>query len=123
MIREVRQSRRIKMRLSLKDSSLFHLPNNPHMLHLGTISYGLREFIVMTCIRGEHVGKTFIEEVVLSSIDYSKDVFASCKFVSDDNLANDLAAFANEKGLLDIKSRMNELGEMGKLSWMSDLKK
>jgi hypothetical protein len=103
----------------VKDSNLFQLPNNPHMLHLGTIGYGLREFIVMACITGQHSGKCYIEEVVLNTIDFSKDVFANLKFVSDDNLAFDLAKFAEEKGLTDVKRRMQELSDMGKLGWLT----
>ena len=82
------------------------------MLHLGTIGYGLREFIVMHCRRGPHNGQTYIEEVVLNNVDFSTDVFANCKFIDDDNLAQDLAAFAEEKGLLDIRKRMHEGGRL-----------
>ena len=106
------------MRFSIKDSNLFLLPNNTHMLHLATISYGLREFIVMACIRGANAGKCYIEEAVLESRDFSKDIFANCKFISDDNLAFDLAKFADMKGLTDMKKRYKELEEQGKLNWL-----
>jgi hypothetical protein len=107
------------MRFVVKDSNLFKLPNNPHMMHLATISYGLREFIVMACIEGNHKGKCYIEEVVLESRDFSKDVWANCKFISDDNLAFDLAKFAEDKGLTDMKKRFNELNEKGKMNWLT----
>jgi len=84
------------------------------MLHLGTIGYGLREFIVMTCIYGPHYGKTYIEEVVLTSVNFSEDVYANCKFIEDDNLAEDLAKFAEEKQLTSIGNRANELIDTGK---------
>ena|SRR3972149_9622561 len=106
------------MRFKVKDSNLFQVPNNPHLLHLATIGYGLREFIVVACISGEHLGKCFIEEVVLENIDFCKDVFANCKFIKDDNLAFDLAKFAEEKGLTDMRKRFNELGDQGKLGWV-----
>jgi hypothetical protein len=83
------------------------------MVHLGTIGYGLREFVVMTCVRGPKKGNTYIEEVVLTSVDYTEDVFANCKFIEDDNLANDLANYAREQGLLDIKGRSPEMMEAG----------
>ena len=51
-----------------------------------------------------HQGKVYIEEVVLNSVDFSKDIFASCKFISDENLAHDLAAFVQEKGLLNRRA-------------------
>ena len=105
--------------MRIKDSNLFLLPNNPHMLHLGTIQDGLREFIVMTCIRGEHKGKTYIEEVVLNTVDWTSDVFANLRFIQDDNLATDLAKFSEEKGLTDIGKRMNELGDTGRLTWIN----
>jgi hypothetical protein len=88
------------------------------MLHLGTIAYGLREFIVMTCIKGPYKGRTYIEEVVLNTIDFSKDVFANCKFIEDDNLAMDLVKYAEENGITDIPKRLNELGDSRRLSWM-----
>jgi hypothetical protein len=91
------------------------------MLHLGTIEYGLREFIVMACIRGPRSGQVFIEEVVLNTVDFSNDVFANCKFIEDDNLAFDLAKFAEDKKLTDVKTRINELGDTGRLLWIADL--
>ena len=100
-------TKRVKFRV--KNSNIFLLPGNGHMLHLGTIEYGLREFIVMTCIGGPHQGKTYIEEIVLNTVDFSKDVFANCKFIEDDNLAFDLAKFAEDKGLTDIKNRVDEV--------------
>lgn len=99
------------------------MPGNSHMLHLGTIEYGLREFVVMTCVgAGEHNGKTYIEEVVLTSQSYSEDVTAHCKFIEDDNLAFDLAKFAEEQGLTDMKKRAEELQDRQKLGWMTGLK-
>lgn len=106
------------MRFQIKSSSLHLIPNNNHMLHLGTIGYGLREFIVMACIRGPKAGQCYIEEVVLNTTDFSNDVFANCKFIDDDNLANDLANFAEEKKLTDMKLRFEELKDQGKLKWM-----
>ena len=104
------------MRFKVIDSNLFLLPGNPHMLHLGTISYGLREFIAMVCIKNppllngnNYVGKCYIEEVVLESKDFSKDVYANCKFIEDNNLANDLARFAEEKGLLNVPEHLNRI--------------
>lgn len=91
------------MRLKVKNCSRFRLPgSNKHFIHLGTIEYGIREFIVFHCTAGPKAGNTYIEEVVLTSVDWTEDVFANCKFVSDDNLAQDLAAFATEQGLLNI---------------------
>ena len=72
----------------------------------------------MSCIRGPQAGKCYIEEVVLESKDFSKDVFANCKFIADDNLAFDLAKFAEEQGLTDMKKRFNELGDRGKFEWL-----
>lgn len=107
------------MRFQLKNSNLFLVPGNKHMLHLGTIGYGLREFIVMACIRGPQSGQVYIEEVVLNTVDFSQDVFANCKFIEDDNLAFDLAKYAEEQGITDVPKRLNELGETGRLSWIT----
>lgn len=106
-------------RFQVKDSNIFPLPNNGHMLHLATITYGLREFIVMTCVRGPAKGNCYIEEVVLTSVDYSKDVFANFKFIDDDSLAFDLAKFAEEQGITDMKKRTQELQDLKKLSWLA----
>lgn len=107
------------MRFIVKNKDIFPLPNNKHMLHLATIGYGLREFVVMVCRAGPHVQKCYIEEVVLNSVDFQKDVWANLKFISDDNLAADLAAFCEEKKITDMKERFNELGDRGKLSWLA----
>ena len=77
------------------------------MLHIGTIGYGLREFIAMLCIAGPKQGSFYIEEVVLNTVDFTNDVFANLKFIDDDNLAIDLAAFVEEKNLRDM-SRIAE---------------
>lgn len=94
------------------------------MLHLGTIEYGLREFVVFTCIaKGTpYFGKTYIEEVVLTSQDFSKDITAHCKFIEDDSLAFDLAKFAEEQGITDMKKRTQELLETNKLGWLTGSK-
>jgi hypothetical protein len=97
------------------DSSIFQLPGNPHMLHLGTIEDGFRQYVVMTCISGQHRGKTYIEEVVLTSTDWTKDVFANLKFIENDNEAHEVALYAETKGLTNVKERLNELIDTGRL--------
>ena len=104
--------------MKVKNSNIFPLPGNPHMLHLGTIEKGLQEFIVMACIRGSHRGKVFIEEAVLTTVDWSKDVFGNCKFIQDDALAEDLAKFAEMKGLTDMKKVFNHIQAIGKTEWL-----
>ena len=101
------------MRFTVKSDTMFKLPNNPHLIHLATIMYGLREFIVMICRGPLCEGKVYIEEVVLTSVDYQKDVFANLKFIDEDNLAFDLAKFADSKGLLDMEKRLGQDIEMG----------
>jgi hypothetical protein len=87
--------------MKLINSDIFPMPQNPHILHLGSIQSGMHEYILMKCIHGRHQGKVYIEEVVLNSVNYSEDVFANLKYISDDNVAKDLAAFVQEKGLLN----------------------
>jgi hypothetical protein len=102
------------MAFKIKNSDLFVLPGNPHMLHLATISKGLQEYVVMLCIKNpplampgqNYTGRVYIEEAVLENKDFSKDIFANLKFIDDDNLANDLAAFARDHGILDIQAQM-----------------
>ena len=59
--------------------------------------------------------EAYIEEVVLISQSWTEDVTAHCKFIEDDNLANDLAEFVQEQGLLDMKKIINQLMDQGKL--------
>jgi len=106
------------VRFQLKNSNVFKVPGNAHMLHLGTIGYGLREFIVMLCTQGAQRGQCYIEEVVLNNVDWSSDVFANCKFVDDDALAEDLAKFAEEKGITEMKKLNELLMSTGRTSWI-----
>jgi len=85
------------------------------MLHLGTITYGLKEFVVMLDRTSQ---KAYIEEVVLTSQSFSEDITAHCKFIEDDNLAEDLARFAEEHKLTDMKERANELNDLKRLEWL-----
>lgn len=72
----------------------------------------------MLCIRGPHTGKYYIEEVVLNTVDWTSDVFANLKFIEDDQLANDLAEFAEEKGLRDMRKITETLLAMGHSDWL-----
>lgn len=100
------------MRFFLKDTNVFPLPGNNHMLHIATISYGLREFVGMLDRRTQ---KFYIEEVVLESKDLQKDIWANFKFIEDDNLAYDLAKFCEEKKVLDMKKLQERLIDERKL--------
>ncbi len=93
------------------------MPGNNHLMHMATIGYGLREFIVMVGVRGPSKGSAYIEEAVLTSVDYNDDVYAHLKFIDDDNLANDLAEWVTEVGLLDMKERGFEAFEQGLKLW------
>ena len=53
----------------------------------------------------------------MTTVDYSEDVYANLKFIDDDNLANDLAEWVQEKGLLDMKERGFESFEQGIKLW------
>lgn len=88
------------MRFTVKDTNVFPLPGNKHLLHIATIGYSLREFVAMLDISTQ---KLYIEELVLESKDFERDVWANFKFIEDDNLARDLAAFCQEKQVLDMK--------------------
>ena len=105
------------MRFQVKNKNIFPMPGNGHLIHMATIGYGLREFIVMVGVSGPTKGKAYIEEAVLTSVDYSEDVYANLKFIKDDNLAEDLAKWAMERGLLDMKERGFESFEQGIKLW------
>jgi len=101
----------------LKNSNIFPMPNSRgRLLHLGTIEYGLREFVVML---SPPDGRIYIEEVVLNTVDFSNDVFANCKHINDDNLFNDLSMFVQEKKLTDMGRIANRLIDQGKMSWLT----
>ncbi len=92
-------------RMKVTDSNVFALPGNPHMFHLVTVKMGFREFVAMMDNRTQ---KVYIEEVVLESKDFTKDVWANLKFIEDDILAFDLARYLEHKNLLSIK-RVQEI--------------
>jgi hypothetical protein len=87
------------MKFKLVDTNLFYLPGNPHMLHIASIRGGLREFIMMLDVNTQYI---YIEECVLTSVDFQKDVWANLKFIEDDNLAYDLAKFCEENKVQDM---------------------
>lgn len=108
------------MGFKLTDTNIYPLQNNQHMLHLGTISNGLHEYVVMLCINGEKKGKCYIEQLVYTSLDYSDDVTGHFKYIKDDNLAFDLTKFAEQHKLTDVSERLMELSDQGKASWLID---
>jgi len=75
----------------------------------------------MACVHGPQKGKTYIEEVVLNTVDWTSDVFANLKFIDDDNLAFDLAKYAEENGLTDMKKVAERLFSTGRQSWLTGL--
>lgn len=85
---------------TVKDTNLFYLPGNKHMIHIASLGRGLHEYIVMLDTRTE---KMYIEEVVLESKNFSDDVWANLKFIDDDNLAFDLAKFCELKKIIDME--------------------
>lgn len=110
------------MRFRVLNSNIFPLPCNPHMLHLGTIGSGLREFVVMYCRSGPKSGHVFIEEAVLVNIDFSKDTFACFKFIKDDDEAIEIANYAAEKNMTNTIEIANRLFSMRRESWLMDKK-
>jgi len=101
--------------LKLKDSNIFLIPNNLHVLHLATIGYGLREFV---CMLDRRTNKVYIEEVVLQGNDNEGNVWCNFKFIQEDELAFDLAKFCEMKGVLDMKKIMEKLIDMDKKTWI-----
>lgn len=107
------------MRLLVKNSNIFPLPGNPHMIHLGTIGRGLREFVVLLCTQGLSQGQCYIEEVVIQSVNWDEDVFANLKFIQDDELAEELYVFAAENKLTDMKTVSETLISSRRESWLN----
>jgi len=94
------------------------MPGNAHALHLATIEYGFREFIVILITKGPKQGNCYIEEAVLNTVDWTSDVFANLKFITDDNLAEDLARYAEEQGVTDMKKIHELLVSTKRQSWI-----
>ena len=104
---------------TVKDSNIYPMPGSAgQALHLATITHGLKEYVVFVYITGPAQGNTYIEEVVVTSVDFSSDVFAHCKFIEDDNLAYDLAKFVEEKQLINQRKIAETLLDRGKFSWI-----
>lgn len=72
----------------------------------------------MLSVTGEKSGQMFIEEVVLTSVDFADDTYAHCKFIDDEALAQDLAHFAYLTKLTDMKDIANTLFDRGKSDWL-----
>lgn len=89
-------------RFRVLNTELEIIPGNPHMLHVATIGWGLRMFIVMLDIWNSR-RRIYIEELVTESFDFTKDIWGHFRFIDDDQLAWDLAKFSEEKGFLDMK--------------------
>ena len=49
---------------------------------------------------------------IMRAFTFKNDVYANCKFIEDDNLAQDLAAFAEENKLLDMEERIVQGGNL-----------
>lgn len=99
--------------IKIKNKNIFPIPGNPHMLHLATLSKGLREFYVMVCISGAHKGKCYIEEYVPTTVSFSDDIFGNFKFIQNDEEAKELADFCERYKLNDIGERSGEMVETG----------
>lgn len=99
--------------LKLLNKNIFQIPGNPHMLCLGKIGKGLREFWCLLCIAGAHKGKCYIEEYVATSVDWKNDIFGNFKFIQDDEEAEELTRFAEMHKLTDIGERSGEMVESG----------
>lgn len=97
--------------MKITNSSIFPLPYNTDFIHLGTILDNGKEYFVFVSVRGSCKGKCYIEEF--------HSISNSLTFIEDDNLAIDLARFAEEKGITDIPKRITELGETKRL-WLLD---
>ena len=48
------------MRFYIKNKNLFPMPGNSHLIHMATVGYGLRAFIVMIGVSGIVKGKAYI---------------------------------------------------------------
>lgn len=113
------------MRFYLKNTDTFPLPNGfptptgDCFLHLATIGYGLREFIAFACVRGPSQGQAYIEEAVLVSNSNNQEVAANLTRIKDENLKYDLAQWLEDKQLLDMEKRFNEIISKGKLEWLT----
>jgi hypothetical protein len=108
------------MRIVITDSNVYPIDKNPHMLHICSLQRGLREYWVMLCVQGEHKGKCYIEELVPNTSSFKDDIFGNFKFIEDDDLALELAQFAQEHKLIDVAEKAAELADQGKLHWLTD---
>lgn len=115
------------MRLSLKDTNIFPMPKNPQMLHLASVGYGLREFVAMlcvydanaTCIEDDKAGNLYIEELVTTSVDFTKDVYGHFKFIEEDHLVEDIVDFLNERDILAQEKIVQILQERRRFGWLT----
>jgi hypothetical protein len=99
--------------IRITDKNIYPIPGNPHMLHLATLSKGLRDFWVMLAVAGQCKGKCYIEEYVPTTVSWSDDIFGNFKFIQSDEEAEELTRFAEHHKLTDISERASEMCETG----------
>jgi len=73
--------------LILSDTNRYLLPGGTGALHLATVLDGLREYICFY-----YGGNVYIEEITGGHLE----------FIEDDRLAEEIAEFLRERGVLDI---------------------
>ena len=102
--------------VKLKSRDIFLIPGNSHMLCLGKLTRGLKEFWIMLCVRCPHIptcaegkcpydGRCYIEEFRWENSSFHQ--------VNNDEEITELTRFAELHKLTDIINRANEMIEVG----------
>lgn len=107
------------MRFVLKDTNIFPMDSNPHMLHIATVGYGLRDFVCMLCIMGSKANNLYIEELVPTTNSSVEDIYGNFKFIDDDDLATELAMFLAMHNITSIDKIASILAETKRIGWLT----
>jgi hypothetical protein len=100
--------------MSLKNKDIAQLSD--HMIRLGIITRGLKEFWVMLCFSCPHTimclkGRCPMEsQCFIEEYDWKNDAFIQ---VDDDNEIEDLTRFSEQHKLTDVSERAAEMVELG----------
>jgi hypothetical protein len=85
------------------------MPGNNHMWHLATVVDGLKTYVAMICLQGKKKGNVYIEELVTTTVDFTKDIYGNFRFIKDEIEALSVKSFLDSRKMLDAKDRFEQM--------------
>lgn len=113
------------MNIRIKNSNIFIIPTDKpehRFLHLATLATGIieREFWILLCYKCPGYHPVYAPDCSFSECKHDqhcyieeRNIFGGFDFIKEDDLALELARFAESNNLTDITTRANEIVEIG----------